>query len=197
MTYPPEPWDLHGHAYVGIWLLRSKDARALPQGIRVIRLLGLRIVAAAFVVYEEPSPLTYHELMWTQHVRQGRRPRVSITDIWVDGPDSRDGGRALWAIPKDLADFEVEPHVSYTAVGLGSLQVRRRRMLPGRWPFRFSIAQDRDGSALVSPVTGKTRLGIVRGVWTFARDGQLGFLAGRRPWLTLAFGSFRMLFGRH
>ena len=27
-AYPPEPWDLHGHAYVGVWLL-PRDAELL------------------------------------------------------------------------------------------------------------------------------------------------------------------------
>ena len=140
MTYPAEPWDLHGHAYVGIWLMRGTDDREVPPGVRAVRVLGFRVVGAAFFVYEEPSPLTYHELMATQVVRDGLRPRVNITDIWVDSPDSRDGGRELWAIPKELAEFEVTADSTYVASGIGSMRVGRRRRLPGRWPLGFRIA---------------------------------------------------------
>ena len=112
-TYPPEPWDLHGHAYIGAWLVPVAD---LPDphspATTPITIFGRGIVGAAFFVYEQPSPLTYNEIMTTVLVRQGWRVRVSITHIWVDSEASRDGGRDLWAIPKQLADFDVVPHAS-------------------------------------------------------------------------------------
>ena len=195
MTYPPEPWDLHGHAYIGVWLMRGTDDREVPAGMRAIRILGLRVVAAAFFVYEEPSPLTYHELMATQVVRDGLRPRVNITDIWVDSPDSRDGGRELWAIPKELADFEVTTDSTYVATAIGSMRVGRRRRLPGRWPLGFRIAQIRGGAGVVSPVRGTGRLALVQARWAFAPDGRLGFLSGRDPLLTIAIAPFHLMFG--
>ena len=153
-------------------------------------------MGAAFFVYEEPSPLTYDEIMATVLVREGWRLRVSITHIWVDSPASRDGGRELWAIPKDLATFDVAAHSSYVARGIAALTIGRVRRLPWRLPGGFSIAQDRAGSLLVSPVSGRLRLGHAAGRWTFAADGPLAFLHGRRPVLTIAVRPFRLLFGR-
>jgi hypothetical protein len=195
-TYPAEPWDLHGHAYIGVWLL-SRDRTPSPHSpvTKAVRIFGRSVVCAAFFVYEEPSPLTYNEIMATVLVRQGWRPRVSITHIWVDSPASRDGGRDLWAIPKELADFEIAPHRSYAAQDIGSLEVDRVRRLPWRLPFGFRIAQDRSGEAVVSPVTGRVRLGRTRGRWSFASEGGLGFLDGKRPLLTLAARPFHLLFG--
>jgi len=196
-TYPPEPWDLHGHAYIGTWLV---PRRALPAphspATRPVTVFGRGIVGAAFFVYEQPSPLTYDEIMATVLVRQGWRLRVSITHIWVNSPASRDGGRDLWAIPKELADFEVVPHASYVAHGIGSLALGRVRRLPRPLPAGFRIAQDRDGAVLVSPVGGRMRFGLATGRWSFATDGPLGFLHGRKPLLTLAARPFRLLFGR-
>ncbi|AXT85364.1 acetoacetate decarboxylase [Aeromicrobium sp. A1-2] len=195
--YPAEPWDLHGHAYIGMWLVpRSSAPAPHSPATRTVTIFGRAIVAAAFFVYEEPSPLTYDEIMTTVLVRQGWRPRVSITHIWVNSPASRDGGRDLWAIPKDLADFEVAPHSSYAAQGIGSLTIGRVRRLPWAIPSGFRIAQDRDGSLLVSRVTGRIRLGAGHGRWSFAADGPLGFLAGRKPLLTLAAKPFRLIFGQ-
>ncbi|MBC7633034.1 acetoacetate decarboxylase family protein [Aeromicrobium sp.] len=195
-TYPAEPWDLHGHAYVGVWLV-PRDRLPAPHSsaTRPITVFGRGIVSAAFFVYEEPSPLTYNEIMSTVLVREGWRPRVSITHIWVDSPASRDGGRALWAIPKNLAEFDAVPHFSYAARGIGSLSVGRVRRLPWRLPLAFRIAQDREGSLLVSPVRGRIRPGLAAGRWSFTDDGPLGFLAGRLPLLTLAVRPFRLIFG--
>jgi hypothetical protein len=196
-TYPPEPWDLHGHAYIGVWLLpRNRTPAPHAPGTTVVRVLGRSIVCAAFFRYERPSPLTYDEVMATVLVRQGWRLRVSITHIWVDSPASRDGGRDLWAIPKELAAFETVPQVSYAAQGIGSLVVQRERRLPWRWPVGFRIAQGRAGSALITPVRGRIRHGLVSARWSFASDGSLGFLAGRRPVLTLAARPFHLVFGR-
>lgn len=196
-AYPPEPWDLHGHAYIGAWLV-PRDVLPAPHSpaTKPVTLFGRGIVGAAFFVYEQPSPLTYDEIMATVLVRQGWRLRVSITHIWVNSPASRDGGRDLWAIPKELADFDVVPHASYAAQGIGSLALRRVRRLPWRLPAGFRIAQDREGSLLVSPVSGRMRFGVAAGRWSFAADGQLGFLHGRKPLLTLAARPFRLLFGR-
>ena len=121
---------------------------------------------------------------------------MSITHIWVDSEASRDGGRALWAIPKDLAEFERESHRSYAAPGIGSLGVLRVRRLPFPLPLGFRTAQDRDGTMVVAQVKGRARLGLVRGAWSFEPDGPLGFLAGRRPLLSLAMHPFRLVFGR-
>ncbi len=194
--YPAEPWDLHGHSYIGVWLL-PRDCTPVPHSpaTHAIAIFGRTVVCAAFFVYEEPSPLTYNEIMTTVLVREGWRLRVSITHIWVDSAASRDGGRALWAIPKDLANFDVAPHSSYAAQGIGSLAVSRMRRLPWAVPVGFRIAQDREGSLLVSPVRGRIRIGRVRARWAFPADGPIGFLAGRKPLLTLAAKPFHLIFG--
>lgn len=197
VTYPAEPWPLTGHAYVGLFVLKRGDAPP-PHSARtpVLRFFGRTLVTAAYFVYEEPSPLTYNEIMSTLMVRRGLRLQVSITHIWVDSPDSRDGGRDLWAIPKDLAEFTVEPHESYLAHGIGSLKVKRTRRLPVPVPALFHVAQDRDGEVISSPVRGTVRPVLTKAEWTFDPDGALGFLAGRRPFLTLGIRPFNIRFGR-
>jgi hypothetical protein len=195
-SYPAEPWDLHGHAYIGAWLVPVADLPAPHSpATEPLTIFGRGIVGTAFFVYEQPSPLTYDEIMATVLVRQGWRIRVSITHIWVNSPASRDGGRALWAIPKQLADFDVAAHRSYVAHGIGSLAINRVRRLPGALPAGFRIAQDRDGAVLVSPVKGSMRFGVASGHWWFAAVGPLAFLRGRKPLLTLTARPFRLLFG--
>jgi hypothetical protein len=194
VTYPPEPWDLHGQAVASVFLVPAAELPAPPPGTRLLTFAGRAVVTAAFFRYEEPSPLTYDEVMVTALVRRGLRPRVWIPFIWVDSEASRDGGRALWAIPKDLARFDVEPGRRHVGEGLGSVDVSRAVTVPGRWPLAFRIAQECDGRSVVSPVRGRLRLQLVRAVWAFA--GVLGFMAGRRPVLSVRTPRFALLFGR-
>ena len=199
-AYPPSPWKLTAHSYVGFYLLPTA---ALPAphsaATRPITFFGRGIVAAAFFVYEEPSPLTYNEIMSTLLVRKGWRPLVSITKIWVDSEASRDGGRALWAIPKDLADFGVRPHSSYVAsegaTTIGSLDVDGAKSLPVALPVGFSVAQDRGGEPLITRVRGRGRIGLARARWAFDADGPMGYLAAEKAFFTLALRPFRIVFG--
>lgn len=194
VSYPPEPWDLHGQAVASVFLVPAADLPAPPPGTRIVTLRGRAVVTAAFFRYEEPSPLTYDEIMATVLVRRGLRLRVWIPWIWVDSEASRDGGRALWAIPKDLAEFRVEPARRHEGVGLASATIERTRGLPGRWPLGFRIAQARGGRSVVTPVSGRVSAELVRATWTFS--GPLDVIAGRKPLVSLRVPRFALLFGR-
>ena len=176
------------------------------------------LYGAAWVSYREPSPLTYHELLVARlaDVPQGRIPgTVTITDIWVDSPDSLEGGRALWAIPKDLADFDMESSTSGPLrrtswhAALGDTPVAAARFtdvssLAPPVPFRFRThqtrTQTRDDGTLVdivveAPVTGRGRALPARSRWDVAPDGPIGFLAGRRPLASFRIANFALSFG--
>src|SRR5690348_12388115 len=109
MAYPPSPWSLRGRMHVSVWAVPVADVPALPASlsgaVRVVRLFGRAFIGTAWVDYQPGGDLSYHELLSAVLTRAGWRPRVTITHIWVDSVASRDGGRALWGIPKDLAVF--------------------------------------------------------------------------------------------
>ncbi|RLV56167.1 acetoacetate decarboxylase [Aeromicrobium phragmitis] len=192
-TFPTEPWDLAGHAVVAAGLTDRAVIHA-PPGTRPVTVGGRALVALALFVYEPPSPLTYREIMAATLVRRGLRPFVHITHIWVDSPASRDGGRALWAIPKHLADFEVTPD-RYAARDIATTTLRRGRRLAVPFPARFTVAQRRDGRTLTTPVRGRVRISPARSHWTITGDGPLGHLTGFRPLVSVAIRSFRLRFG--
>jgi hypothetical protein len=72
--------------------------------------------------------LAYHELIVFA------RPFV-VSEIYVDDERSRSGGREIWNLPKDLADFRVGPgrfEVRRDGELLLGARIRRR---PGRLPL--------------------------------------------------------------
>ncbi|MCS7477380.1 acetoacetate decarboxylase family protein, partial [Umezawaea endophytica] len=124
VEYPPEPWDLHGHGCVSLWTVRARDLPALPDGVRPVTAFGRALVTTAFVDYLPGSLLPYRELLVGVLVRHGARPGLSITDIWVDSPQSKAGGRELWGIPKELADLTIVPAPAFSANAVGIAEVR-------------------------------------------------------------------------
>jgi acetoacetate decarboxylase len=162
---------------------------------------------AAFVSYEEGSPLTYLELLVARMV-DARAKQVRITDIWVDSAESLAGGRSLWAIPKDLAKLELDDrrlgptsHTEFTGhVDGRSVASGQFAALPGaalvRAPFRATTSQVRDdGTEVVTPMTGSAKTFPALASWDFAEDGPLGFLHGRRPIASFRLTDLRLTFG--
>ena len=135
LSYPAAPWHMVGSLWLTLFRLRDPADDLRPAGI----------YGAAFVSYEQGSPLTYSELLVARPVatdEHGRR--VTITDIWVDSPASVAGGRELWAIPKGLCDFSFESAhagplttTEWTA-RLGRTPIARARMWLIGWPSASS-----------------------------------------------------------
>jgi hypothetical protein len=203
--YPAEPWSLRGRMYVSVWLLPAARVPPLPGeltgrspgAVRVVRLGSRAVVGTAWVDYGPGGDLAYRELLSAVLVRAGLRPRVTITHIWVDSPASRDGARALWGIPKELAEFELTGTRASAAGDAGPIAAAtlRRRGPALRVPLGFRVVQALAGAARTTPVRVTARCGAARVGWRVEPGGPLGFLAGRRPLLSLVAEDFRMRFG--
>lgn len=198
MSYPPEPWHLRGQMYVSVWTVSRATLPPLPDTlaaeVRPLTVAGRGLVGTAWVDYGPGGVLRYRELLSAVLVRRAGRPLVSIVDIWVDSPASRDGGRELWGIPKELAELDVtEAHAR--AGGIAEAHLAAGRRLPGRWPTRFSVIQELAGRAKISPVRSRAAIRLAKATWQVVPDGPLAYLAGRRPLLTLALQDFDMVFG--
>ena len=200
MPFPSPPWQLSAQMWLSVFRL-GPAAGADPEH-------PPGVYGAAFVSYEEPGPLTYRELL-VARLLDGRHRRVRITDIWVDSVASRDGGRVLWAIPKELAELDLEEtrvgptaHTSFaarvrgTAVASGQFAAAPGAALV-RTPFGATTSQLRDGTGpeVVTPLRGSARTLPALGTWDFAADGPLAFLHGRRPLVSFRLSDVRLRFG--
>ena len=211
VSYPAEPWDLRGQMYLSIWSLPAAQVPRLPDGlaavVRPASVGGRGLVGTAWVVYEPGGVLQYRELLSAVLVRHRAGPRVSIVDIWVDSRASRDGGRELWGIPKELGELKID---ASSAGGGGGLTARAwteagaiaqasispGRRCPGRWPIRLLVTQLLGRQVKVTPVRGWAGIQRARATWQVEPDGPLGLLSGRQPVLTVALRDFRIVFGR-
>ena len=212
MPYPPVPWQMHGQLWLSLFRVREGDHPDRAPGV----------YGAALVAYEHPSPLTYSELLVARPVKSEQRvavpglsraprARVEITDIWVDSADSRDGGRELWAIPKDLCDFRRTTtsgrvHRTTWEATRGGVPIASARFgdvshLAPRTPFTGATQQRRpaagpgDEEVVVAGLTGSARSLPCRGTWEFNAEGPLAWLAGKRPLASFRMRDFSMTFG--
>lgn len=198
--YPPAPWRMVGQLWMSLFRLREGVDQQRPAGV----------YGAAFVSYEPGSPLTYSELLVARPLRTSGHRRVSITDIWVDSPASRAGGRELWAIPKEPCDFDLETeHRGPLSTTDWSASLGRRSIASAtftdvsraapRLPFRGATWQpgvdDTGCEERTAPLRGSARMLPCRGRWDFAADGPLAWLRDARPVGSLRMADARMSFG--
>ncbi|HWD03166.1 MAG TPA: acetoacetate decarboxylase family protein [Amycolatopsis sp.] len=198
-AYPPEPWHLAGHARLSAWLVPAADLPALPEGAEPRVAAGRAAVFTAWFDYRAPGQLAYHELLCATAIRGGLA--ASITGIWVDSPSSRDGGRELWGIPKDLAAFEFTDGRRFTATAatdgdwIATAAFSRRAGLPAALPTRFDVAQTLGGRLARSPVSCRAKLHAATTDWSINPLGPLRFLAGHRPIGSAELRDFTLVFG--
>jgi hypothetical protein len=193
VTYPDAPWNMTGQLWLSLFKVREGDHPDREPGV----------YGVALVNYEDPSPLTYGELL----VAHQHEKAVTITDIWVDSIQSVHGGRDLWAIPKDLCDFSltIERKGPMTralwATELDGVPIATAsfsdvsRVVP-RLPFKGSTWQQRaNGEEVTAALVGSSKAAPCRARWDFNPDGALGWLAGKRTIASFRQADFKMSFG--
>ncbi len=110
MTYPPSPWQLHGHALQTLHLIdRTHLQSQLAPGLQLIEPWPGKAIATVYLSrYESGSALEYSELIIGTFVHHQQQIGGWVTHIYVDHPDSVAGGREIWGLPKELAEFSWE-----------------------------------------------------------------------------------------
>jgi hypothetical protein len=202
VSYPAAPWPMVGSLWLTLFRLGARVDDLRPAGL----------YGAAFVSYDEGSPLTYSELLVARPAAPtgGGGRRISITDIWVDSPASVAGGRELWAIPKHLADFTLESEhrgpltttdwgASIAREPIASASFRDISRAAPRLPFKAGVWQpgieDTATQERRTTMRGSAKVLPARASWDINPDGPIGWLAGARPLASFRQASFRMSFG--
>ncbi len=201
VRYPAAPWEMVGSLWLTLFRLKEPVDALRPAGV----------YGAAFVSYEEGSPLTYCELLVARPIAtEDHGRRVTITDIWVDSPASVAGGRELWAFPKRLCDFSWESShtgpfttTEWTArldrTPIATARFRdvsraapRVRFKGGTWQPGI---EDTDGAERTATLQGSAKALPARAHWDINPGGPLGWLDGARQLASFRQAAFRMSFG--
>ena len=200
VAYPAAPWQMVGSLWLSLFKLKEDVDELRPAGV----------YGAAFVSYEEGSPLTYSELLVARPIKSDEHGRrVTITDIWVDSPASVAGGRELWAIPKGLCDFTLESSyrgpvtktewsASIDRQAVASARFTDISRAVPRLPFKGGTWQPElpeGGGAKTATLQGSSKAAPCRGSWEFDANGPLAWLRGAKQLASFRQAAFRMSFG--
>jgi hypothetical protein len=131
VAHPPPPWRLRGEAAVLLAPVRVAATRAahLPPGLSLLAAGGWTVGGLLLARYDETATLAYHELIvFSGLARAGARTGAIVSQIYVDSPASQAGGRQIWGLPKELAEFGWSPNrVTVRQGGTSLLDARLRR----------------------------------------------------------------------
>ncbi|MFC7308937.1 acetoacetate decarboxylase family protein [Streptomyces monticola] len=98
--YPPAPWRMRGELWGGFFAAAA--APVLPGDVSP---LASRSLVALLIRYREGT-LSYDEFILGSLVRRGRRAGVYVHVIRVDDSQAMWGGRRIWGVPKEHAEFD-------------------------------------------------------------------------------------------
>lgn len=203
-AYPPAPWRLRGTLYGSVWSVPEAEAPELPHGLEPLAFGSRRLLLTGWAIYDGSGMLSYREALLGILIRRPCFPAIAITRIWVDHPASVEGGRALWSIPKEMGAFGGTPEAGAAvadAAGrpVASLHFTPRATMAWRHAARFRTVQpplDTAGAGqVVARMRASGRPALGRAEWSFAPEGPLAFLHGRKPLFSVQLTDARLDFG--
>jgi acetoacetate decarboxylase len=157
VAHPAAPWRLAGPCVVVPLLVPVARARRfVPGDVQIVPAAPGRTLGTLIgVTYETGSTLAYSELLVVcATVRSGNRVGGWISHIWVDDEQSVSGGRSIWKLPKDLAEFTLDRRADgtqrfaaradgATLVRLAAAPPRFRASLPAAAPVPMISGAER------------------------------------------------------
>lgn len=165
--FAPAPWRLRAEGYVLAMRRDPRERFATVDGQEASGPLSF----VMFVDYTESPVGPYRELLFIPGAfRFGAESLPSITKIYVSSQSSVDSGRRNWAIPKELASFDVthtaatdRVHMHVAGRRAVELVLRRSRVslpISSSWVPKSlrSLGQRDDARTLVTRPSARTRL---------------------------------------
>lgn len=201
MAYPQAPWILQGYALQTLQLLDINRVRSLvPSELEIISVWPGKTVGGVYLSsYGSGSVLEYSELIVIAALVSYKGKFGGwVSHIYVDNPDSVAGGREIWGLPKELAEFTWEK----------GKQERVTVRQGNRLLCRFSYNQQSfgwqqwlgassfstiDSNLLLFPAELDSRLGLVGSNLDVPAESPFASLDLGQPWLTVHCDQMRLV----
>ena len=190
MSYPQAPWTLQGYAYQTLQLLECDRVRPLiPSELNLVSVFPGQTIGGVYLSnYGAGSVLEYSELIVVAAlVSYGGKIGGWVSHIYVDNPDSVAGGREIWGLPKEMAEF------TWTDRSVTVKQGDRLLcQLKYNWqsfglpiPLGASSFSSLGSNLLLFPAQLNARLSLVSSQLEIPLESPFGGLNIGQPWLTV------------
>ena len=202
MTYPPAPWTLKGYAFQTLQLVDIEQAsKFIPSELEVIQLLPGKTLGSIYISSYDGSLLKYNELIVVPgFVRHQGKFGGWISHIYVDNPDSVAGGREIWGLPKEMADFtwnNGSVRVSQNNRELCSLRYQKGLFnLSTWWQQQLSVGSfgGLGTELLFFDNQFKSQISLMQGKLEIPQQSPFASLLDK-PWLTLNLQQLELVAG--
>lgn len=199
MPYPSPPWTLHGFAYQTLHLVPCDRLRPLlPPEFDIISILpNLTLGGVYLASYNSGSVLQYNELIVAAGlVRRAGDWGAWISHIYVDNLDSVAGGRQIWGLPKEMADFTWESGTGNATVHQGN---RHLCTLRTSWhspsirpPVTGSVFSTLGQEILWFDATATANWAVAGVQLTIPPESSFANLNLGQPWMAIAAASLEL-----
>jgi acetoacetate decarboxylase len=108
MRYPQAPWTLKGFAFQTVHLIDlAKASPFVPPELEIVKATPSKTIGGVYLSqYSSGSNLQYNELIVVAAlVKRGNQIGAWVSHIYVDNLESIAGGREIWGLPKEFAEF--------------------------------------------------------------------------------------------
>ena len=191
MAYPQSPWILQGYAILCAHLIDTQRVRSLiPSELKIISVLpGKTVGGICLCYYGTGSVMEYSELIVVPAF-VGYQGKIGswISHIYVDNPDSVAGGREIWGLPKELAQFTWEKgaHVTVRQGNriLCSLKYNRPTLVWRQWLSGSSFST-MNSDLLSFSFEIESRLGFVGSRSEVPLESPFSVIGLAQPFLTV------------
>lgn len=194
MSYPVTPWYLQGRALLSAhWIDVDRARSEVPPALEIQSVLpGKTLGCVLLARYETGSVLEYSELIVVPAlVKHEGQLGGWISPIYVDDVSSVNGGRDIWGLPKQLAEFAwTEDTIEVSQQGrllCGAARRSRWFSLPNSWQLPITgqvFCQRKSELALFkSRVQGQTHIASTQ--LTVPPTSPFAHLALEQPWLEI------------
>ncbi len=201
MSYPQTPWTLQGYAFQTLHLLDIDRVRPLiPSELQIISVLPGKTIGGVYLsYYGTNSVLQYNELIVIAGiVSYAGKFGGWVSHIYVDNSDSVAGGREIWGLPKELADFNWEDNqVTVRQGNRGLCRFNYNRQSFG-WRQRLGASSfsTLGSNILVFPAELEARLGLVSSKLEIPAESPFAGLSIGQPLLTVHADQMHLMVGQ-
>lgn len=214
MNYPPPPWNLKGYAIQTLNLLdieRLRSASALsgspqviPSELEIVSVLPGKTLGGIYLsVYESGSLLQYNELIVVAGLTRYRHQIGAwISHIYVDNETSVAGGKEIWELPKEMAEFtwkQGEVTVKQGDILLCNLKYNKDWYHLATWwqqKFTANAFSGLNTDLLLFNNSFSSKLSLLSGQLTIPQNSPFHSLNLGQPWLTIKMENLDLLAGK-